>query len=303
MIKRTIDIVFSTAALLLLLPFILAACLAVYAEDRRNPLYSHIRYGKDMNPFALFKIRTMNVPAPNDNRKIEDRQRDRRVTKIGKFLRAFHLDELPQLVNILKGDMSLVGPRPIPVIMKPAGILNWNERGVVRPGLTGLAQLYCTKYTSLVRKFHFDVLYVKKQSLWLDIKLVAATFKIIVPLVSFSLCTVGILLATLLPFTVSFPPSDTPMGMDKLAHFGMFTVMGVASVWFGREFLGYSGKLLLFILVWGVLLGAGTEFGQSLQPLREMSAFDFLADMVGTGYIIMLVWIARKKGLCRKAAS
>ena len=121
----------------------------------------------------MFKIRTMSIET---GRAIEDIPlKDKRITRVGKFLRAFHLDELPQLVNIIKGDMSLVGPRPIPVIMKVDGILNWEARSVIKPGVTGMAQLYCTKYTSLARKFHFDVLYVKKQSLWLDFKLVLTT--------------------------------------------------------------------------------------------------------------------------------
>lgn len=180
MIKRSIDIVFSLVALMVLLPFIGLLCLAVYVEDRRNPLFAQSRYGKDKRTFNLLKIRTMNIPMPNDKRKIEDRQRDRRVTKVGNFLRAFHLDELPQLLNIIKGDMSFVGPRPIPCIMKVDGILNWKERNVMRPGLTGIAQLYCTKYTSLARKFHFDILYIKKQSLWLDFKLVLATSRMII---------------------------------------------------------------------------------------------------------------------------
>jgi len=299
MIKRSLDIVFGAVALVILMPIILLACLAVYIEDRRNPLFAHSRYGRGKRIFTLFKIRTMNVPNPSDNRKIEDLQRDRRITKVGRMLRAFHLDELPQLVNIIKGDMSFVGPRPIPCIMKPDGITNWEARSVIRPGLTGMAQLYCTKYTSLARKFHFDVLYVKKQSLWLDIKLLVITSRMVLPLAAFALWTGVILLAMLLPIAEeSIPGAGLLWQADKVAHFGLFMVMGVATVWFGRGFLSH-GKLLLFILFWGLLLASGTEFAQSFQPLRNMSFFDFVADMVGIGYVVLLLVIARVTRLCK----
>ena len=291
MIKRSIDIIGSATALVILLPFILLLCLVIW----HKPIYTQERYGKGRRIFTLYKIRTMNIPNPNDNRKIEDLQRDSRVTKVGKVLRAFYLDELPQLVNILKGDMSIVGPRPIPVIMKTEGLLNWEKRNAVRPGVTGLAQLYCTKYTTLVRKFHFDALYVKKQSLWLDIKLILATSRRVMPLVAFVLCTIGILLATLLPIPEeSIPGAGLLWQADKFAHFGMFAAMGVASALFGREFLGHTRKLLLFILAWGVILGAGTEIGQSFQPLRETSFLDFIADMVGILYILGLILLDRR---------
>jgi len=299
MIKRSLDIAASSIALVALLPFILLLCLMV----GRNPLFSRSRYGKDKRIFTMFKIRTMNVPEPNDNRRIEDMQRDRRVTRVGRFLRAFHLDELPQLWNILKGDMSFVGPRPIPCIMKVDGILNWRERNVIRPGLTGLAQLYCTKYTSLARKFHFDVLYVKKQSLWLDFKLVLATAWMIRSALAFALWTTVILLATLLPIAEgSVPGAGLLWQADKIAHFALFMVMGVAAVWLGRGFLS-PGKLILFVLFWGLLLAAGTELAQSFQPLRNMSSLDFVADMAGIGYIVLLLVIARVMRPCKRATS
>ena len=304
MIKRSADIAFSSVALLVLLPLIGLLSLAVWAEDRRNPLYSHIRYGKDMSFFTLFKIRTMDVPAPNENRKIEDKKRDRRVTKVGKFLRAFHLDELPQLWNILKGDMSFVGPRPIPVGLTVDGIPNWDQRSVIRPGLTGMAQLYCTKYTTLARKFHFDVLYVEKKSLWLDIKLMAITSKMIMSLVAFAACNAGILLATLLPISEENIPGTAGTGgllwqADKFAHFGMFMVWAIAAYWFGRGFLSHY-KVLSAICFFGMLLAGGTEIAQLLVPLRNMSPTDYVADMVGVLYVVALILIGRKTGLCKK---
>jgi len=298
--KRTIDIILGSIALLLLLPFILVACLAVYIEDRRNPLFSHIRYGKDMSLFTLFKIRTMNVPETNDKRKIEDLQRDRRVTKVGRFLRSFHLDELPQLCSIIEGDMSFVGPRPIPVIMKVDGILNWEARSVIRPGLTGMAQLYCTKYTSLARKFHFDVLYVKKQSLWLDFKLMLATSKMIMPLVAFVGWTSVILLATLLPIAEESIPGAGVFGFDKLAHFGLFMVWAITAYWFFHSFILDTVLLLGIIVLVGSFFGSVTEIGQMYLPTRQTSVWDYAADMAGILYIILLLIIARATVLCKK---
>ena len=240
----------------------------------------------------MFKIRTMNIET---GRAIEDIPvKDKRITSVGKLLRAFHLDELPQLVNIIKGDMSLVGPRPIPVIMKVDGILNWEARSVIKPGVTGMAQLYCTKYTSLARKFHFDVLYVKKQSLWLDIKLMAITSKIVLPLVAFAACTAGILLATLLPIAEeSIPGAGLLWQADKFAHFGMFMVWAVAAYWFGRDFISHY-KLLSAICFCGMVLAGGTEIAQYFVPLRNISAADYVADMVGVFYIVVLLIIGRK---------
>ena len=288
MIKRTTDIIASSVALIVLLPLILLLCLMV----GRKPIFTQIRYGKDKRLFTVLKIRTMNALAPGDNRKIEDIQSDRRITRVGKFLRVFHLDELPQLVNILKGDMSFVGPRPIPVGLTVDGILNWDQRSVVRPGLTGMAQLYCTKYTMLARKFHFDALYVKKQSLWLDIKLLVATSKMVMPLVAFVGWTAIILLATLMPISEESIPAVGAFGhIDKLAHFLLFAVMTLIAVWFGRSFLGNLGSAVGFGVIWGLLLAGGTEFAQSFLPLRNMSALDFGANMAGVGfYVLMLVF-------------
>jgi len=300
MIKRSIDIIVSATALMILLPFILLLCLVIW----HKPIYTQERYGKGRRIFTLYKIRTMNIPNPNDNRKIEDLQRDRRVTKIGKVLRAFHLDELPQLVNILKGDMSIVGPRPIPVIMKTEGLLNWEKRNAVRPGVTGLAQLYCTKYTTLVRKFRFDVLYVKKQSLWLDIKLILATSRRVMPLVAFVLCTIGILLATLLPIPEeSIPGTGLLWQADKFAHFGMFMVWAIAAYWFLRSFVREWPNLLFILFCAGGVLAWSTEFAQKFIPLRNSSPLDYFADMVGILYVMLLLILGRKKGLCKNAVS
>jgi len=243
----------------------------------------------------------MNIPDPNDNHTIEDLQKDRRITRVGKILRAFHLDELPQLFNILKGDMSLVGPRPIPVGLTVDGIPNWEQRSVMRPGLTGMAQLYCTKYTSLARKFRFDVLYVKKQSLWLDIKLLAITSKMVLPLMVFIACTAGILLATLLPIAEeNIPGTGVLWQADKFAHFGMFMVWAIAAYWFGCGFIKDYGKMLFLIFCGGLALGWITEAAQIFIPLRNASGWDYLADMAGVLYVVALLITGRNTGLCKK---
>ena len=290
MLKRSIDIIFSAAALLVLLLVILLLCLMVWLEDRRNPLFMQSRYGKNRRIFKMFKIRTMSIET---GRAIEDIPlKDKRITSVGKFLRAFHLDELPQLVNIIKGDMSLVGPRPLPVIMKVDGILNWEARSVIKPGVTGMAQLYCTKYTSLARKFHFDVLYVKRASLWLDFKLALATAWMIKRLLAFGLWTGVILLATLLP--IAGEGISTIAHADKLVHFYLFAMMALAAVWFGESLMGSFRRAAWFCVLWGLLLAVGTEFAQSFLPLRNMSFLDFVADMIGVGYVVLCINLSRK---------
>ena len=290
--KRAIDIVFGTVTLLALLPLMVLIALAVRLEDGKAPLYYQRRYGQDGKTFWLLKFRTMRTVAPDENRQIEDLKSDGRTTKVGRLLRAAHLDELPQLINIIEGDMSIVGPRPIPCDMNVKNIANWELRSTIRPGLTGLAQIHCTKYTTLHSKFHFDALYVKRASLWLDTKLVIATAWKIKSILVFAAWTGVILLATLLPIAEeSIPAVGAFEHIDKVAHFLLFAVMTLVAVWFGRSFLGSLGRAVGFGVIWGLLLAGGTEFAQSFLPLRNMSVLDFGADMAGVGfYVLMLIF-------------
>ena len=282
-----------TVALILYIimsPVLLFIAFAIWVEDRQTPFYIQRRYGKDHKQFRLIKFRTMKPLIINEKREIKDLQIDNRVTKIGRLLRVTHLDELPQIINIIKGEMNIVGPRPIPCNMNVTDIPNWNLRTTIKPGLTGLAQIHCTKYTSLRNKFRFDALYVKRASTWLDIKLIIATAWKIRRLLSFILWIAVILLATLLPISEeSIPAIGSFNHVDKIAHYFLFLVMAVFTVSFAGGFTRYIDAIYIAI-GWCLFLALFTEGVQSLLPVRNMSALDFVADIVGASAGV-IAWI------------
>lgn len=282
MIKRTNDIIFSLSMLIGLSPLLLLISICIWLSDLHNPIFIQQRYGQNGSKFNLIKFRTMKVIQNGEQRTIIDLLEDGRVTNTGKLLRASHLDELPQLVNILNGDMSIVGPRPIPCDMQVMNIPNWQVRSLVKPGLTGLAQVHCTKYTGLRNKFRLDALYVRSASLWLDIKLVFATAYRIRSLIAFVLWTMVILLATMLPISENVINSIAPIPyIDKIGHFTMFLVMMVIAYWFAKSFTSRMRTSLAFGIVWCIGLSAFTEIAQHYIPLRNMSVLDFIADFGG----------------------
>jgi lipopolysaccharide/colanic/teichoic acid biosynthesis glycosyltransferase len=182
-LKRSLDIFVSFFGLIVSSPLWVIIPLAIYLEDRGPIFFSLTLPGRYDKPFHWLKFRTMKCPTTgNTGYVIVNLKDDSRVTKTGKVLRALALDELPQLLNILMGDMSFVGPRPMdhgdaaPHYKNLYDVPGYNIRRQVRPGLTGLAQLYLTKYTTLRNKFHYDNLYVKKMSLCLDLKLILLSF-------------------------------------------------------------------------------------------------------------------------------
>ena len=179
--KRGLDIVGSILGLVILfIPFILM-CTIIVADSPGGPLYSQVRLGKDEKPFRLFKFRTMNIDAEADGmRWAEDN--DPRVTKIGKFLRKTRLDELPQLINILAGQMSLVGPRP----ERPefydifdTYIVGYRQRMKVLPGLTGYAQVMGGYDLQPEEKIVYDIEYIENQSLRMDLYCILKTFGVV----------------------------------------------------------------------------------------------------------------------------
>ena len=297
MIKRIIDIAASSIVILMILPLLLFIGLLVFLYDGKSPLFSQLRYGRIGHTFRIWKYRTMRMPVSGEKRQIEDIENDSRVTGIGRFLRATHFDELPQLFNILKGDMSIVGPRPIPCGMNFDKNSAWETRRKVRPGLTGLAQSHCTKYTTLSNKFRYDVLYVKRASWWLDIKIVVATAWKVRKMLVFVSWTVVILALTLLPIAESdIPGIGLYSGIDKVAHFGMFAIMVLAAAWLARSYSEGIYRPLCFAIIWGLLLGGFTEYAQSFVPLRNMSLHDFVADAGGIGWASCLVYMAYALG-------
>jgi len=177
--KRLLDIAFSLAAILLLSPVVAVITVVVKLSSKGPIIFKQERAGKDGKPFTFYKFRTMKVdidpfgPSP----KSPD---DPRLTRIGRFLREYSLDELPQLFNVLKGDMSIVGPRPLYV----AQIAEWNERQkkrlLVKPGLTGLAQICGRGELTVEEKLELDVKYVESAGFLLDLKILLRTAALIV---------------------------------------------------------------------------------------------------------------------------
>jgi lipopolysaccharide/colanic/teichoic acid biosynthesis glycosyltransferase len=155
--------------------------LTIKLEDRGPIFYRQERWGRGGTKFAVLKFRSM---VPNADRLRQAAEGDSRVTQVGRFMRACGLDELPQLVNILRGEMSFVGPRALAVgerdkdgnPMHYETLPGFAERISVRPGLTGLATIYLPKDASARRKFRTDVLYVRRLTLWLDVRLIALSF-------------------------------------------------------------------------------------------------------------------------------
>jgi lipopolysaccharide/colanic/teichoic acid biosynthesis glycosyltransferase len=185
-IRRIIDVVGASFALLVLaIPFFIIAG-AVKLTSPGPLIFRQARYGKGGRVFSIFKLRTM-VGAPKRDAEIGDpKDHEARVTSIGIFLRRHRIDELPQLLNVLIGDMSLVGPRPHPVGMHVAGILledfvpYYHERHAVRPGITGLAQVMgnCGRVDTVaqaLRRVELDLAYIRSRSALLDVCIIVFT--------------------------------------------------------------------------------------------------------------------------------
>ena len=180
--KRPFDFSLALLGMVLSLPLWLAFSLAIYLEDRGSVFFLQERCGKQGEVFKSIKFRTMRLlMEKNAHHRVIDIKRDPRVTKVGRFLRATALDELPELINILKGEMSVVGPRPLPFTIEDEEsshyrtideVPGYQLRSQVRPGLTGTAQIYAGKNIDHRNKFRYDNLYVRKMSFWLDLKLI-----------------------------------------------------------------------------------------------------------------------------------
>ena len=188
-IKRFFDICLSAAALVVLSPLLLVIAILIYLEDKGPVIYSQTRIGKDGRAFKLYKFRSMCVVGDErlrDLQKLNERdgpvfkiKNDPRVTKVGKFIRKTCIDELPQLVNIIKGDMSIVGPRP-PL---PNEVEQYNsyqkQRLLVVPGLTCYWQIQKGEETTFDEWVELDLKYIKERSILLDFRLILLTFKVI----------------------------------------------------------------------------------------------------------------------------
>ena len=178
-VKRLLDLCLSLLALILLFPVMLTAALAVKLSSKGPVIFRQKRLGRDGREFDFYKFRSMVVDAEKIGSGVYSAKGDPRVTKVGRFLRASSIDELPQLVNILKGDMSLIGPRP-PLTYHPWPIDQYTafQRHMfdVRPGITGWAQTHGRKDVEWHRRIELNVWYVERVSFPLDLKIFFLTF-------------------------------------------------------------------------------------------------------------------------------
>lgn len=181
MLKRVFDILFSLFGIVFLLPLLVFIPLIIYLYDGRPVLYSDLRVGKNKKLYTHYKFRSMVVGAERKTGPVWSRYEDDRVTALGRVLRATAMDELPQLWNILKGDMSFVGPRPERLFFVEKfleEIPDYEKRFSVKPGLTGIAQVYGKYNTSAQKKLERDLEYIKKRSMFLDLWLIFLSFMI-----------------------------------------------------------------------------------------------------------------------------
>ncbi|MBQ6174888.1 MAG: sugar transferase [Clostridia bacterium] len=173
-VKRPLDFFLSLLALILLSPLLLVTALLVRVKLGSPVFYKPERPGRNEKPFRLYKFRSMTDERDEDGRLLPDTER---LTRFGRILRALSLDELPELFNILKGDMSIVGPRPLSVKYLPYYTRAEHRRHDVRPGLTGLAQVNGRNAISWDEKFRYDQIYVKKITFAVDAGIVFQTVK------------------------------------------------------------------------------------------------------------------------------
>lgn len=172
--KRAFDVLMSLSAIIVLLPFFAVISVIIRLTDKGPAVFRQERAGKNGRPFVFYKFRTMRCDADPFGASPKSGD-DSRLTKIGKFLREYSLDELPQLFNVLKGDMTIVGPRPLYI----SQMAEWNDRQkkrlFIKPGLTGLAQISGRGELMREEKLELDVRYVETAGFWLDFKIILTT--------------------------------------------------------------------------------------------------------------------------------
>lgn len=180
--KRLFDIFFALAILIVTSPILLITAILIHAYDKGPVLYSQVRLTKDARKFRIYKFRSMKVNAEKDGVARLASENDDRITPVGKFIRATRIDELPQMINILNGDMSVVGPRPErPEITEryEKGMPEFTLRLQVKAGLTGYAQVHGKYNTSPYDKLQMDLMYIAKQGIATDFRIILETIKVV----------------------------------------------------------------------------------------------------------------------------
>jgi exopolysaccharide biosynthesis polyprenyl glycosylphosphotransferase len=178
LVKRLMDILIAILLFILNLPFAIIICILIKLDDGGPVLFAQERIGQHGGKFLFFKFRTMNVDT-NSYAVSPMSQEDPRITRVGRFIRKLSLDELPQLINVLKGDMSLIGPRPeMPFIVAGYDSIT-DQRHLVRPGITGIWQISAGRKHAIHNHIEYDFFYIENMSLTLDIIIILVTFRFI----------------------------------------------------------------------------------------------------------------------------
>jgi lipopolysaccharide/colanic/teichoic acid biosynthesis glycosyltransferase len=186
--KRVVDVTLASCGIATLSPLLLLVAVGIRLDSKGPVLFSQERWGKDNTPIRVYKFRSMRTDLCDAAGTRQCAENDPRVTRLGRFLRKSNIDELPQLFNVLKGDMSLIGPRCHPIGMLAADVPyeelvpNYHERHKVRPGITGLAQVRglrgpTVRPSKARARVAMDIYYIENYSLWLDVKILYQTFK------------------------------------------------------------------------------------------------------------------------------
>jgi lipopolysaccharide/colanic/teichoic acid biosynthesis glycosyltransferase len=177
--KRALDIAVAGGALVVAAPALAAAALAIRLETPGHPVYRQRRVGRDGRPFDVYKLRTMVLGAENIGSGLAVDEGDERITRVGALLRRTSLDELPNLVNVLRGEMSLVGPRPTVQVQVDRYTERQRGRLAVRPGITGWAQVQGRASLPWHERIELDLWYIEHASLKLDLRILALTARMI----------------------------------------------------------------------------------------------------------------------------
>lgn len=175
-LKKIIDLLFGFLIFIFLIPILIFLSLFVFLSMGGPIFFKQERIGKNNKPFIMYKFRTMREPKVGENRLLSDADR---VTKMGAFLRKTSLDELPEIINVIKGEMSLVGPRPLLDLHLELFDDQQLRRHDVKPGMTGLAQVMGRQSLSFTQRTDLDVKYVENLSLWLDVKIIVKTILVV----------------------------------------------------------------------------------------------------------------------------
>jgi lipopolysaccharide/colanic/teichoic acid biosynthesis glycosyltransferase len=178
--SRAFDLVIASALLVIASPLLLAVLIGIRLESRGSPIYKQRRIGKDGQPFELLKLRTMVTGAEHIGAGLAVNEGDPRITRLGALLRRFSLDELPNLINVLRGELAIVGPRPTIQAQVDQYTDSQRRRLEVKPGITGWAQVNGRAALPWHERIELDIWYVDHRSTWLDVKILVLTARMLV---------------------------------------------------------------------------------------------------------------------------